>query len=221
MRRPLAVRAAIAAVVVAVLSLTACAGTQPVVPADPSVATDTAGPSATDPGPTGEAPVTDLTARRGELGIASCPASATAEPVPEGLPSVSVACLDGSGEVDLSTLRGTPMVLNMWATWCGPCRQEAPYLAEVSAGLEGDLRFLGVDVADPDPGAALEFAGREGWTYPHVADPDRTFASALGVAGLPQTLFVDAEGRVVYRHAGALTSADQLRGLVRQHLGVD
>ncbi|SDB80754.1 Thiol-disulfide isomerase or thioredoxin [Raineyella antarctica] len=204
---------AVAAMAAAVLVLAGCAGTEPVRPIESSAAPSSGmAPVA--------APTADLSGRRAELGIRACPAAGSGTAVPEGLPSVATPCLDGSGAVDLSTLRGTPMVVNLWATWCGPCRQEAPFLAEVSAGMSGKVEFLGVDVADPDPSAALEFAGREGWTYPHVADPDRRFSAGLGVAGLPQTLLVDADGKIVYRHAGALTSSDQLRGLVRDHLGV-
>ena len=207
-------RAAAAAGLAAVLlALAACAGTQPVRASDPSPATAGDGRAAPAPG-------TDLSARRAELGIAPCPAPGAGAAVPDGLPAVSTPCLDGSGEVDLSTLRGMPMVVNMWATWCGPCRQEAPYLAAVSSELDGKVGFVGVDVADPDQAAALEFAGAQHWTYPHVADPERRFSAALGVAGLPQTLLVDADGRVVHRHAGAITSSDQLRALVRDHLGV-
>lgn len=203
--------------------LAGCAGTQPVTAGGP------------DPTPTGAtagvaAPTADLTARRAALGIAPCPTAARVSPTgpaaagaggtSTGLPAVPTPCLDGTGPLDLSTLRGTPTVVNLWATWCGPCRIEAPFLAEVSSQLGGKVRFVGVDVADPDPAAALEFAGSSRWAYAQVADPDRRFASALGVAGIPQTLLVDPDGTIVYRHAGALTSADQLRQLVHDHLGV-
>jgi DsbE subfamily thiol:disulfide oxidoreductase len=207
-----------AAVVGLVLSLAACAGTEPVRP----VTAGTEGPPPTGPtaGPSIAAPTEDLSGLRSAYGIAACPVPGEGTEVRLGLPGVALQCLDGSGEVDLSTLRGTPVLVNMWATWCGPCRQEAPYLAEVAGELAGEVDFLGIDVADPDPSAALTFAGEAGWTYPHLADPDRRFSAALGVAGLPQTLLVDAEGRIVYRHAGPVTSSDQLRDLVSEHLEV-
>lgn len=202
--------------VAGLLLASGCAATQPVTasssPAGPAATTTTTG---TDP-TTGA----DLVARREAAGIAGCPASGSATPVSGGLPGIASRCLDGSSTVDLSTLRGTPMVVNLWATWCGPCRTEAPFLAEVSQHSGGAVRFVGVDVADPDPAAALDFAGGRGWTYAQVADPDRTLSASLGVVGIPQTLFVGADGRIVYRHAGAITSADQLRGLIRDHLGV-
>lgn len=201
------------------LLVTGCATTRPVTPIDtPTIpaATVSAGPVPTVPGPGA-----DLVARREAAGIAACPAPGSAPAVAGGLPGIATRCLDGSSTVDLSTLRGTPMVVNLWATWCGPCRAEAPFLAEVSQQSGAAVRFIGVDVADPDPAAALDFAGARGWSYAQVADPDRTLSAGLGVVGIPQTLFVDADGRIVHRHAGALTSADQLRGLIHDHLGID
>lgn len=195
------------------VSLAACAGTEPVRP------TETGGVPAPDHASVA-APTDDLAALRTEFGIAACPVTGDGTEVRLGLPSVATPCLDGSGDVDLSALRGTPMLVNMWATWCGPCRDEAPFLAEVAAELEGTVDTVGVDVADPDAAAALRFAGEQGWTYPHVADPDRRFSAALGVNGLPQTLLVDPDGRIVYRHAGPVTSSDQLRELVSEHLQV-
>lgn len=190
-----------------------CAGTEPVRP------TSTATGDPTSPAVT--APAQDLAALRDQYGIPPCPAPGPGGEVRLGLPAVDLPCLDGSGTLDLATLRGRPTVVNLWATWCGPCREEAPYLAEVAADLEGRVAFLGVDVADPDPAAALTFAGEQAWTYPHVADPDRRFVAALGVNGLPQTLFVGADGLIVHRHVGPVTSAGQLDALVAEHLGVD
>lgn len=216
------------------LVVAGCATTQPVQPVAPSSAAAASSSTVAPTGTGAATPGPDLVGKRQALGIAACPTTTpggSAEgagvesggakgAVADGLPAVATACLDGSGPVELSTLRGTPMVVNLWATWCGPCRTEAPYLAEVSRQAGAGVRFVGVDVADPDPAAALEFAGAQGWTYAQVADPDRTFAGRLGVAGIPQTLLVDADGRIVYRHAGALTSADQLRGLLHDHLGI-
>lgn len=204
--------ATVVAATVVLCSLAGCAGTEPVRPDASAAAPATA--------TTAAAVDQDLTAMREDYGIAPCPAPGPGGEIRLGLPARGMPCLDGSGPVDLATLRGTPMVVNLWATWCGPCRDEAPYLAEVATELAGQVTTIGVDVADPDPVAALRFAGEQGWTYPHVADPDRRFVAALGVNGLPQTLLVDAEGLIVHRHAGPVTSAEQLHGLVQEHLGV-
>ena len=206
-------RAATAVVAAVAWTLAGCAGTEPVRPGD--------GPAETTAGPAVAAPGQDLAVLREQYGIPSCPPSGPGGEVRLGLPSVDLPCLDGAGEVDLATLRGTPTVVNLWATWCGPCREEAPYLAEVAADLDGRVAFLGVDVADPDPVAALTFAGEQGWTYPHLADPERRFIAALGVNGLPQTLFVGPDGLIAHRHVGPVTSSGQLEALVAEHLGVD
>lgn len=180
--------------------------------------------------PTGEESGTDLVGatdtsavleQRRAAGIADCPAGDPTVPAREdGLPDLTLECLGGDSEVRLAGLRGTPMVLNVWAQWCGPCRAEAPYLAEVHQRAGDKVRLLGIDYADPRPDAAVEMAGQLGWTYPHVTDPHKQTALSLRVIGPPHTVFVDAEGRIVYRHAGQLTSTEQLVELIRTHLGV-
>lgn len=136
-----------------------------------------------------------------------------------GLPALSLSCLGGDAPVAMASLRG-PLVVNLWAVWCTPCRTEGPLLASSAAALQGRVAFVGVDTADPDPALAAEFARAVGWRYMQVQDPGHALSSALGLRGLPVTLFVAADGRVVYRHVGALQSTEQLGDLVAQHLGV-
>lgn len=171
-------------------------------------------PSATDPA--------NLAALKTDARIQDCPASkADTAAVPGGLPDMTVACLGGGRDVRLAGLRGTPMLINVWGQWCGPCREEAPYLSEVANGKHPGLLILGIDYDDPRPDYAIEFAQLSKWRYPQLADPERKLAGPLKVsAGPPQTLFVDADGVIVYRHAGPFTSAAQIRDLVREHLGV-
>src|SRR5687767_2173764 len=94
---------------------------------------------ADDPGPWPEAPVPssapslDLAAQKKAAGIEDCPTSDDAVPVADsGLPDVTLGCLGGGREVRLAGLRGQPMMINVWAQWCGPCREEAPYISEVA-----------------------------------------------------------------------------------------
>ena len=110
------------------------------------------------------------------------------------------------------------MVINFWAQWCGPCREEAPYLREVSQ--ESDVSFFGVNYNDPQADWAIEFAGLVEWRYPHIQDLDKQTQVPLRLPGLPTTVFVDAEGQVAGIHAGAVDSSEQLRALMEQHLGV-
>lgn len=159
--------------------------------------------------------------QRRAAGIADCPVSEVQVPAHAGgLPDLTLDCLGADSQVRLAGLRGTPLVINVWAQWCGPCRQEAPYLAEV-AGRAGDqVQFLGIDYADPRPDLAVEFAEQAGWRYPQVVDPDKTIAPGLRVLGPPQTVFITAEGQIAYQHAGPVTSTAQLLDLIHTHLGV-
>jgi len=176
-------------------------------------------PSTPTPTPASAERLATLKAR---AGIADCPRSdATVAPVTGGLPDLTVACLGGGRPVRLAGLRGEPMILNVWAQWCAPCRAEAPFLAEVANAADPSVRVLGIDYDDPEPDWALEFARLSGWRFPQLADPERKLAGPLGVAaGPPQTLFVTAEGRIAFRHLGAFDSADQIRELATRHLGV-
>ena len=162
-----------------------------------------------------------LVLQREAAGIADCPATALdAQAAPGGLPDLVLGCLGSGRQVNLAALRGTPMVVNFWAQWCGPCRLEAPFLAEYARIADGRVLMLGVDYADPEPGLALEFAESAGWTYPHVTDPLKQTAAPVRFSGIPVTVFVAADGRILYRHVGAFSSTGQLAGFAETYLGV-
>ncbi|WP_051208838.1 TlpA family protein disulfide reductase [Propionicicella superfundia] len=166
-------------------------------------------------------PTTDLLALRTRLGIPACPSSdPSVEARADGLPDVTLDCIGGDSQVRLAGLRGRPMLVNVWAQWCEPCRQEAPYLAEFAETAPADLLVLGVDYDDPQPAEALSFAADATWTWAHVVDADRELAGPLQIAGPPQTFFVTADGVVAHRHVGAFTSTAELAALVNRYLGV-
>jgi cytochrome c biogenesis protein CcmG/thiol:disulfide interchange protein DsbE len=162
-------------------------------------------------------PQSSSTAIAGADKLVACPATPSRPPATNALPDVSLTCLGDGPDIRLADLRG-PLVINVWAQWCGPCRDEAPYLAKLAK--TGKVRMLGIDYDDPRPELAVKFAHDEGWTYPHLADPDKTIQKALKVGGPPLTAFVDADGVVVEVHRGALTSQQQLDQLVKDKLGV-
>ena len=163
----------------------------------------------------------DLAAMKKAARIADCPRSdASAGAVPEGLPEITLACLGGGRSFQLAGLRGRPMLINVWAQWCGPCREEAPFLAEVATRNRTDLLVLGIDYADPRPDRAIEFAQLSGWTYPQLVDADKRLQGPLRIPGPPQTLLVAGDGRIVYRHSGPFRSTEEIRTLARRHLGV-
>jgi thiol-disulfide isomerase/thioredoxin len=115
-------------------------------------------------------------------------------------------------EFDLATFRallaelagkGTPAVVNVWASWCGPCTQEAPGLASVSAKYSGRVQFLGVDIQD-QVAPAKEFIERYGWSYPSVFDPTGAIRDGLGMVGQPVTLVFDQKGEQAFVWSGAI-----------------
>lgn len=126
------------------------------------------------------------------------------------LPSIPLTELDTGAEVDAGSIGG-PAIVNLWATWCAPCRAEMPAFQEVSAEVDG-VRFVGVNQGD-DGDAAGEFLDEVGVTFDQYLDPTGELTDALSVAGLPATFVIDADGVVVEVHQGAL-DADGIRDLV-------
>jgi thiol-disulfide isomerase/thioredoxin len=104
----------------------------------------------------------------------------------------------------LAQLRGTPVVVNIWAAWCPPCRKEAPGLAKVAREFEGEVQFLGVDILDVREDAR-EFIREFDWPYPHVFDPNGEIRDGLGYLGQPVTIVYDREGRKVFEWEGEIT----------------
>ena len=140
----------------------------------------------------------------------------------EDLPSFEEATyttFDGD-EVPLTSVRGTPTVVNFFSSTCTPCITEMPAFEEVYQDLQasGDVAFLGLAVADRTDDA-LALVHQTGVTYPTAEDKDASVINVLGGTVLPTTVLLDADGEVVSTHAGAL-SADELRSLLADDLGV-
>jgi len=162
----------------------------------------------------------ELRAAKEEAGIADCPApegpAATAE---EPLPEVTLPCLGGGPDVNLAELRG-PMVVNLWAQWCGPCREELPYYQQLHERAGDRVAVLGVDYQDTRPAWALDLLRETGVTYPSVANTAGEIQEPLAVRGLPAILLVGEDGEVVHQEFAVIESYEQLAGLVEEHLGV-
>lgn len=122
----------------------------------------------------------------------------------------------------LAGLTGTPTVVNVWGSWCGPCQEEAAVLSSVYDADRGKVRFLGVDTED-DADSALDFGAhvKPPVRYPSVVDPDRKVLLGLARApGPPETAFVDAHGVVVHVHTGPYTDAAALRADLATYLHI-
>lgn len=176
------------------------------------------------PSPPGEAKVDvdtpSLRNLKTDAGIADC-VPGTAEPVDGGLPDLTLPCLGGGSDVDLASLQG-PVIVNLWASNCGPCRKEMPALQEFSEKYGDQVPVIGVDYQDRQPKAALELARKSGVTYPLLADPggDLNANDPIPVIrGIPVFLFVDADGQVSFV-PGGIDSADELVELADEHLGI-
>ncbi len=149
-------------------------------------------------------------------------------PCPSGLgtqfPATRVPCLGGGPDVSLASSpegvsRLVPRLVNVWATWCGPCVAEVPELVAFQKRAGDKVRVVGVLTTD-EPKDALVFAAQYGMRYPNVDDQDGLVKRRFVPAGLPGTLFVDGTGLVVHIQRGPFTSVDQMVALTRQYLGV-
>jgi thiol-disulfide isomerase/thioredoxin len=129
------------------------------------------------------------------------------------LPAFSGQTLDDR-RIDLASLRGRPLVLNFWASWCGPCRAEQQGLELAARTLAGrDVRVVGVNIRD-DQGAAASYLQEFGVGYPSLFDRPAVLSARLGDLGPqapPYTLVVDARGRVAARVFGALPGGEPAR----------
>ncbi len=137
---------------------------------------------------------------------------------PETLPPVALPC-PGGGELDLGRAPGVPTVVNLWASWCPPCREELPLVQELADAAAGRVGVLGVVSKDGVP-QADSFAVDSGVIFPTAYDRDGQLMDGLGINVLPFTYFLDAGGALVHTQVGPVTSLEEFRGLVAEHLGV-
>jgi thiol-disulfide isomerase/thioredoxin len=151
--------------------------------------------------------------------LKACPPTPSRPPATNGLPDVSLPCLGQGPDIRLADLRG-PLVINVWAQWCPPCRNEAPYLAELQRKANGKVQLLGIDYDDPRADQAVKFAVDHQLDYPQLVDADKQLHEPLKIGGPPLTVFVDKAGAVVYVHHGVLKSQHELDQLVKDKLGV-
>jgi len=165
-------------------------------------------------------------------GAAASPATTSAasvlQPCPEQadtdatgadvLPALSFDC-PGGGTLDLGRAPGRPTLLNLWGSWCLPCREELPLLQQFEDAAAGQVGVMGLISKDGRP-QAESFASDAGVTFPSAFDGEGALMTELGLNVLPVTYFLDADGALVYTQVGPFESVDELRSLVADHLGV-
>jgi cytochrome c biogenesis protein CcmG/thiol:disulfide interchange protein DsbE len=130
-------------------------------------------------------------------------AAALIEPAKrEALPAIAAETVSPPpARLDLASLRGEPVFIDVWASWCPSCEEEAPMLARLARDHRGRVRFVGVDTNDTR-GAARAFIRRHELAYPHLFDPKTKVATKLGVYGIPTMFLVDRQGRIAARLVG-------------------
>jgi cytochrome c biogenesis protein CcmG/thiol:disulfide interchange protein DsbE len=156
-------------------------------------------------------------------GEAVAPPGFALAPLAQGSPAGAAATAwrraASDGEVSLDELRGTPVVLNFWASWCDPCRAEAERLERgwQDSGRD-EVLFLGLDAQDASEDAR-DFISQFGLTFPHVRDGSNGTSREWGVTGLPETFFLAADGRVVGHVIGAVSMAQLRDGVAAARSG--
>ena len=156
---------------------------------------------------------------KAKAGVEPCPrTTAPVSTSSRALPDLTLPCLGGGRPVDIARLRG-PLLVNVWAQNCQPCKDESPLLQTIADEYRRKLKVIGIDWQDTLPDYALAMVGDLGVTYPQLADPEGATRAPLQIQGLPYTFFVDRDGSVAYVNKGALRAAD-VRTLIKTHLGV-
>ena len=174
-----------------------------------------------------------MTLRRGipllmgvALFAAACGRGSDPVITPSGPPAVNAAAAallpettDALPDIDpagyqalLNQLRGTPVVVNVWAAWCIPCRDEAPLLAQAARRYGTEVQFVGLDIQD-SRGGGRGFIAEFGWPYPSLFDAPGAIATELGLLGPPGTFFYDRDGELVDSVKGLLSAEALERGI--------
>jgi thiol-disulfide isomerase/thioredoxin len=146
-------------------------------------------------------------------GLVSLTASRLQQATHLPLPALVLADLHGRN-VAIDTLAGQPLVINVWATWCGPCRRELPMLVQAQQRLP-DVRFVFVDAGESADAVRRFLAGQQLAPQHVLLDSSGAFGAHYNVRGYPTTLFVDARGRLRDTHLGALSAATLAESLQR------
>jgi cytochrome c biogenesis protein CcmG/thiol:disulfide interchange protein DsbE len=110
-------------------------------------------------------------------------------------------------KMTLAGLRGKPALINFWASWCDPCRKEAPELERLNRSLKGTAQLVGVDYTDQEEGGR-SFIRKYGWSFPVLSDPNGVFGARYSFSGLPTTAVLDTRGRIVQTLRGPQTELD-------------
>ena len=155
----------------------------------------------------------DPVAQTGE--VISCESVTTDKEVVEG---IALECVDGSAGAIVESLRG-PMVLNVWGSWCTTCLDEMPEFVSFYSKAAGKVQLVGIAVEEASPANSQRFIEENGMTWPNFYDRENETRAYFGM-GVPVTLFIDADGKTVYKKIGVIESESEIIALTEKYLGV-
>lgn len=164
----------------------------------------------------GEKPATSSTARTTAKPTTTAAKQAQPSPEPasastnvgDAMPAYTAKTLDGA-PYDIASEKGNVVLLNVWATWCGPCRFEIPELQKMHDELSArGFKVVGVSVDEGDAKEVKDFIASQKMTYPVVHDPDGRIANLLATTVLPTSVLIDRHGKIVWREVGAIPAGE-------------
>jgi cytochrome c biogenesis protein CcmG/thiol:disulfide interchange protein DsbE len=146
------------------------------------------------------------------IALAGC-GKESAQPLITG----TVVSLDGLDGVNVAAIKG-PAIVNVWGSWCAPCKKEMPYFEEFYATKDPNIQLIGVDVEEKRIEDGRMFARTHGVKWPNLYDSDGRTRQYFGM-GVPVTWFINENGEVVHKKIGPVKSAEEIRLLAFQYLG--
>ena len=132
--------------------------------------------------------------------------------------SIMLDCLDGTEGASINGIKG-PAIINVWGSWCGPCKEEMPILRSFYEKAQGKLALIGVDVEEASIEDGRKFVENNGITWPNLYDADGKSRAYFGM-GVPVTWFIAADGNVAYKHIGVIKSEKELISMTSKYLGM-
>lgn len=127
-------------------------------------------------------------------------------------------CLDSSPGVNIAAIKG-PAIINVWGSWCDPCKEELPYFFEYFQTKDPQIQLIGVDVEEKRIEDGRMFARTNGIMWPNLYDEDGSTRKYFGM-GVPVTWFIDGEGKVLFKKIGPIKSTEELRSLSFKYFGL-
>jgi cytochrome c biogenesis protein CcmG/thiol:disulfide interchange protein DsbE len=131
---------------------------------------------------------------------------------------VEAECLDSSPGVNIAAIKG-PAIINVWGSWCKPCKDELQYFTEFYQTMDPQIQLIGVDVEEKRIEDGRMFARTHGIMWPNLYDEDGSTKDYFGM-GVPVTWFIDGEGKVLYKKIGPFTSTEELRTMTFKYFGL-